>query len=148
MDVFIGNMFLLIEMACKTKRTLARTELKKVWEENAKKGEKSRRSKKKRGGREKGSEKEQEGHESPKGNKKKFQSSTELLIRKLSFQRLVKELIQARQNDLKVHGLAVKALQEAGEIFIVGLLEQVSLCTIHTKCVTIMLKNHPTSQEN
>ena len=36
MDVFMGNMFLLIEMACKTKRTLTRAELKKVQEENAK----------------------------------------------------------------------------------------------------------------
>ena len=36
MDVLIGNIFLLIEMACKTKRTLTRAELKKVKEENAK----------------------------------------------------------------------------------------------------------------
>ena len=36
MDVLIGNMFLLIEMAHKTKRTLTRADLKKVKEENAK----------------------------------------------------------------------------------------------------------------
>ena len=36
MDKLIGNIFLLIEMACKTKRTLTRAELKKVKEENAK----------------------------------------------------------------------------------------------------------------
>ena len=30
------------------------------------------------------------------------------------------------------------ALQEAGEAFLVGLLEQANLCTIHVKCVTIM----------
>ena len=51
-----------------------------------------------------------------------FQSSTELLVRRLPFQRLVKELIQVRQEDLEVQGLAVKALQEA-EAFLVGLLE-------------------------
>ena len=34
--MLIGNMFLLMEMACKTKRTLTRAELKKVREENAK----------------------------------------------------------------------------------------------------------------
>ena len=69
---------------------------------------------------------------------KKFQSLTELLIQRLLFQRPVKELIQARQNDLKVQGLAVKAIQEAGETFLVGLLEQANLCAIHTKCMTIM----------
>ena len=72
---------------------------------------------------------------------KEFHSLTELLIRKLPFQRLVKELIQARQNDLKVQGLAMKALQEAGEIFLVGLLEQVNLCMIHAKCMAIMQKD-------
>ena len=55
---------------------------------------------------------------------RKYQSSMELLIRKLPFQRLIKELIQAKGTDLKVQGLAVKALQEAGETFLVGLLEQ------------------------
>ena len=34
--MLIGNKFLLIEMACKTKRTITRAELKNVWEENAK----------------------------------------------------------------------------------------------------------------
>ena len=72
---------------------------------------------------------------------KKFQSSTELLIRKLPFQRLVKESIQAKQNDLKVQGLAVKALQEAGETFLVGILEQANLCVIHVKHVMIMPKD-------
>ena len=72
---------------------------------------------------------------------KKFQSLTELLIQKLPFQRLVKELIQAKQNDLKVQGLAMKALQEAGEIFLMGFLEQVNLGIIDAKCVMIMPKD-------
>ena len=72
---------------------------------------------------------------------RKFQLLTELLICKLLFQRLVKELIQARWNDLKIHGLAIKALHEAGETFLVGLLEQVNLCAIHVKHVTIMPKD-------
>ena len=48
MDVLIGNMFLLIEMACKTKRTLTRAELKKVREENAKRMKRVQDIKKKR----------------------------------------------------------------------------------------------------
>ena len=72
---------------------------------------------------------------------KKFQSSTELLMRKLPFQRLVRELIQARQSDLKVQGLAMKGLQEVGEVFLVGLLEQANLCAIHATRVMIMLKD-------
>ena len=72
---------------------------------------------------------------------KKFQSSTELLIQKLLFQRLVKELIQAKRNDLKVQGLAVKALQEARETFLMELLEQANLCMIHAKHMMIMLKD-------
>ena len=72
---------------------------------------------------------------------KKFQSLTELLIRKLPFQRLVRELIQARQSDLKVQGLAMKALQEAGKVFLVGLLEQANLCAIHIKQVMVMRKD-------
>ena len=35
----------------------------------------------------------------------------------------------------------MKALQEAGETFLVGLFEQVNLCVIHTKHVTIMPKD-------
>ena len=72
---------------------------------------------------------------------KKFQSSTELLIQKLPFQRLVWEILQERRNDLKIQGMAVKVLQEEGEVFLVRLLEQVSMCTIHMKRVTIMPKD-------
>ena len=35
----------------------------------------------------------------------------------------------------------MKALQEVGEIFLVGVLEQVNLCAIHAKHVTIMPKD-------
>ena len=72
---------------------------------------------------------------------RKVQSSMELLIHKLPFYWLVKELLQAKWNDLKIQGLAMKALQEARETFLVGLLEQANLCAIHAKCVTIMPKD-------
>ena len=54
MDVFIKDMFLLIEMAHKTKKTLTRAQLRKVRAENAQKGEESRGGEKKGVGRKEG----------------------------------------------------------------------------------------------
>ena len=71
----------------------------------------------------------------------KYQTTTELLTWCLPFQRLVLEIVQAKQVDLRFQGMAVKALQEAGEAFLVGLLEQANLCTIHAKQVTVMPKD-------
>ena len=58
---------------------------------------------------------------------KRFQSSTELLIQKLPFQRLVWEILQAQRDHLKIQGMAVKVLQEVGEVFLVELLEQANM---------------------
>ena len=68
----------------------------------------------------------------------KYQTGTDLLIRRVPFQRLVKEIIQRQQGNLKLQSTAVLALQEAGEAFLVGLMEQANLCAIHAKRVTIM----------
>ena len=72
---------------------------------------------------------------------KKYQSGTELLIRRLLFQRSVKEIVQRIWTDLRFQSTAVKALQEAGEAFLVGLLEQANICTIHAKHVMVMPKD-------
>ena len=72
---------------------------------------------------------------------KKYQSGTEMLIRRLPFQRVVKEIIQKIREDLRLQSTAIMALQEVGEIYLVGLLEQSNLCTLHAKRVTIMLKD-------
>ena len=138
--MLIGNMFLLIEMAHKTKRTLTRAELKKVREENAKRVSRVEEVKRKVEEGKKEAKKSRWGMKALK-EVRKFQSSTELLIQRLPFQSLVKELIQAKQNDLNVQGLAMKALQEVGETFLVGLLEQANLCAIHAKYMTIMSKD-------
>ena len=69
---------------------------------------------------------------------RKYQSTGELLIRRLSFQRLIREVAQGFRADLKFQGMAVKAIQEAGEAFLVGVLEQANLCAVHAKHVTIM----------
>ena len=68
----------------------------------------------------------------------KYQKGLDLLIRRVPFQRLVREIVQKRREGLKLQSLAVLALQEAGEAFLVGLMEQANLCTIHAKRVTIM----------
>ena len=68
----------------------------------------------------------------------KYQKGVDLLIRRIPFQRLVREIVQKRGEGLKLQCSAVLALQEAGEAFIGGLMEQANLCAIHTKWVTIM----------
>ncbi|XP_035665439.1 histone H3.3-like type 1 [Branchiostoma floridae] len=67
--------------------------------------------------------------------------STELLIRKLPFQRLVREIAQDFKTDLRFQSSAVLALQEASEAYLVGLFEDTNLCAIHAKRVTIMPKD-------
>ncbi|KAI6001252.1 histone H3 [Pisolithus albus] len=60
---------------------------------------------------------------------RRYQKSTELLIRKLPFQRLVREIAQ----DFK--------LQEASEAYLVSLFEDTNLAAIHAKRVTIQPKD-------
>ena len=72
---------------------------------------------------------------------RRYQKSTELLIRKLPFQRLVREIAQEFKSDLRFQGSAVLALQEAAEAYLVGLFEDTNLCAIHAKRVTIMPKD-------
>uniref|UniRef100_A0A1I7ZA33 Histone domain-containing protein n=1 Tax=Steinernema glaseri TaxID=37863 RepID=A0A1I7ZA33_9BILA len=69
---------------------------------------------------------------------RKYQKSTDLLIRKLPFQRLVKEIAQEFKTDLRFQSAAIGALQEAAESYLVGLFEDTNLCAIHAKRVTIM----------
>ncbi|XP_003263323.3 uncharacterized protein LOC100596300 isoform X1 [Nomascus leucogenys] len=62
---------------------------------------------------------------------RRYQKSTELLIRKLPFQRLVREIAQDFKTDLRFQSSAVMALQEACEAYLVGLFEDTNLCAIH-----------------
>ncbi|GBP92436.1 Histone H3, embryonic [Eumeta japonica] len=72
---------------------------------------------------------------------RRYQKSTELLIRKLPFQRLVPR--SARLQDRPaVPELRRDGLQEASEAYLVGLFEDTNLCAIHAKRVTIMPKGH------
>ncbi|XP_060046780.1 histone H3.1-like [Erinaceus europaeus] len=72
---------------------------------------------------------------------RRYQKSTELLIRKLPFQRLVREIAQDFKTDLRFQSSAVMTLQEACEAYLVGLFEDTNLCAIHAKRVTIMPKD-------
>jgi histone H3 len=72
---------------------------------------------------------------------RRYQKSTELLIRRLPFQRLTREISQQYKTDLRFQSSAIGALQEASETYLVGLFEDTNLCAIHSKRVTIMPKD-------
>ena len=79
---------------------------------------------------------------------RQYQKSTELLIRKLPFQRLVREIASDSEvitsplcGKVRFQSTAVMALQEAAEVYLVGLFEDTNLCAIHAKQVTIMPKD-------
>jgi histone H3 len=72
---------------------------------------------------------------------RKYQKSTEFLIRKAPFQRLVREITQGDKGDLRFQSSALGASQEASEAYLVGLFEDTNLCAIHAKRVTIMPKD-------
>jgi histone H3 len=72
---------------------------------------------------------------------RKYQKSTELLIRKLPFQRLVKGIAHEIRSDTRFQSSAVMALQESSEAYLVGLMEDTNLCALHGKRVTIMRKD-------
>jgi histone H3 len=68
---------------------------------------------------------------------KQYQKSTELLIRKLPFQRLVREISATFKNDLRFSSSSILALQEAAEAYLVSLFEDTNLLCLHAKRVTI-----------
>ena len=79
---------------------------------------------------------------------RQYQKSTELLIRKLPFQRLVREIAGDSEvitsplcGKVRFQSAAIMALQEAAEAYLVGLFEDTNLCAIHAKRVTIMPKD-------
>jgi histone H3 len=75
----------------------------------------------------------------------RFQRSSELLIRKAPFARLVREIAEelgAKENkEYWFQSTAVLALQEASEAYLIGLFEDTNLCAIHARRVTIMPKD-------
>ena len=70
-----------------------------------------------------------------------YQGSTALLIQKLPFQRLVREIAQDFKTDLRFQSVAILCLQEAVEAYLVRLFNDANLCAIHARRVTIMPKD-------
>ncbi|KAF3825510.1 hypothetical protein GH733_005492, partial [Mirounga leonina] len=64
---------------------------------------------------------------------RRYQKSSELLIRILPFQRLVREIAQDFKTDLRFQSAAIGALQEASEAYLVGLFDAINLCAIRAK---------------
>ena len=72
---------------------------------------------------------------------RKYQKSTDLLIQKIPFRRLVRELALDIDNQKRFQGSALRAIQEAAEAYIVSLLEEANLCAIYAKRITIQPKD-------
>eukprot|EP00053_Salpingoeca_punica_P015588 m.143961 g.143961 ORF g.143961 m.143961 type:complete len:141 (+) comp16754_c2_seq2:103-525(+) len=74
---------------------------------------------------------------------RQYQKSTDLLLRKLPFSRVVREVCHqmVAGADLRWQAMAILALQEAAEAFLVKLFEDANLCAIHAKRVTIQVKD-------
>ena len=70
-----------------------------------------------------------------------YQNHTNLLIRKLPFQRLIREIAQQYKVDIRFRSSTLMALQEAAEAYLMRLFEDTNLCAIHAKRVTIMPKD-------
>ncbi|KAL3068585.1 hypothetical protein niasHS_006430 [Heterodera schachtii] len=74
---------------------------------------------------------------------RKYQKSVNLLIPRRPFMRLVREVTQdmSQSTDLRWQGLALLAIQEAAELYLVSLFDDTNLCAIHASRVTIMPKD-------
>lgn len=69
---------------------------------------------------------------------RQFQKTTHLLLRRGPFARLVKEVCQVFAKDfMRWQAIALAALQEAAEAYLVMLFADANLCAIHAKRVTI-----------
>ena len=68
---------------------------------------------------------------------RRYQKSSELLIPRLPFQRLVREIALNIRGDIRFQSAAISALQEAAEMYIIGHLEDCQSLAIHAKRVMI-----------
>ena len=72
---------------------------------------------------------------------RKYQKSTQLLIKKAPFMRLVREIAQDFKTSLRFSATSIIALQEAAEAYLVKLFQDALMCSIHAKRVTLMKKD-------
>ena len=71
----------------------------------------------------------------------RFQESTKLLIPKMAFYCVVCEILQQERSWCKIQASPILALHEVAKTYLVHLFEDGNLCAIHTKYITIMLKD-------
>ena len=74
---------------------------------------------------------------------RKYQKTTNLLIRKAPFIRLVREILHGKlgKTEIRMQRIAVEALQEAAEYYITNLFDDANLCALHAKRITLQPKD-------
>ena len=73
---------------------------------------------------------------------RRYQKSTELLISRASFRRLVKEILQEKSHDIvRIQSNALEALQHATENYFVDAIHDANLCAIHAHRQTVMIND-------
>ena len=72
---------------------------------------------------------------------KKMQSQVEAVIPRLPFQRVVRDIARASNQDIRFSSPALHALQEAAECYLTSLFEDSYLIALHAKRVTLMAKD-------
>ena len=74
---------------------------------------------------------------------RKYQKTTDLLIRKAPFIRLVKEILHGKlgKTEIRMQHIAVEDLQEAAEYYITNLFDDANLCALHAKRITLQPKD-------
>ena len=78
----------------------------------------------------------------------KYQKGADLLIQRVPFQRLVREIVQRQREGLKLQSSAVLALQEAGEAFLVGVPQTGKYMCHSCKTSNHNAERHTVSTEN
>lgn len=71
----------------------------------------------------------------------KLQRTTHLLIPRLPFQRVIREILQENGANLRVQSLAIEALRESSEMYLVQMFADALLCMIHAKRVTLQIRD-------
>ena len=74
---------------------------------------------------------------------RKYQKTTDLLIKKAPFIRLVKEILHGKlgKTEIRMQHIAAEALQEAAEYYITNLFDDANLCALHAKRITLQPKD-------
>ena len=72
---------------------------------------------------------------------KRYQKTTNMMLPRASFQRVVRSITGSIDHDLRFQAQALLALQESTEAYLVGIFEDANLCCIHANRVTVMKKD-------